>query len=284
MSYIKPFEELEFYDDFMFGLVMQDKELCRKVLECLLGIKIKEISFPEPQKVFEPFYSSHGIRLDVYVQGENTVYDVELQNKNESNIGKRSRYYRGMMDIDQLLKGQDYSNLKKSVIIFLCRFDPLNKGNSCYTFKYKCDENKKVDLKDSSVVKVFNCTAYENEKNEALQKFLRFVQTGTPESDLTREIENMVEQQKTIEANKGLYFYMSIHDQDKIIEGRKEGILIGEKRGMDANKIANARNFLAMKVLTYEQIAKGVGLPIEKIEELAREMEAANMPTTPATE
>ena len=38
----------------------------------------------------------------------------------------------------------------------------------------------------------------------------------------------MVEQQKTVEANKGLYFYMSIHDQDKIIEGRKEGILIGE--------------------------------------------------------
>ncbi len=59
MSYIKPFEELEFYDDFMFGLVMQNKELCRKVLECLMGIKIKQISFPEPQKAFEPFYSSH---------------------------------------------------------------------------------------------------------------------------------------------------------------------------------------------------------------------------------
>ena len=143
MNYIKPFEELEFYDDFMFGLVMQDKELCRKVLECLMGIKIKEINFPEPQKVFEPFYSSHGIRLDVYVQGENTVYDVELQNKNEFNIGKRSRYYRGMMDIDQLLKGQDYSNLKKSVIIFLCRFDPFNRNEPCYTFKYKCEENKK---------------------------------------------------------------------------------------------------------------------------------------------
>ncbi len=94
----------------------------------------------------------------------------------------------------------------------------------------------------------------------------------------------MVEQQKTVEANKGLYFYMSIHDQDKIIEGRKEGILIGEKRGMDANKISNARNLIAMKVLSHKQIAQAVELPIEKIEELAREMETANMPTTPATE
>ena len=175
-----------------------------------------------------------------------------------------------MMDIDQLLKGQDYSNLKKSVIIFLCRFDPFNKGNSCYTFKYRCDENKKVDLKDSSVVKVFNCTAYENEKNKSLQEFLKFLQTGTPESDLTREIENMVEQQKTVEANKSTYLYLSIHDQDKIIEGRKEGILIGE----NAKAIESAKNFLAMNILTHEQIAKGVGLPLKKIEELAKEINA----------
>lgn len=32
---IKAFEELEFRDDFMFGCVMQDKELCHDVLECL---------------------------------------------------------------------------------------------------------------------------------------------------------------------------------------------------------------------------------------------------------
>ena len=70
----------------------------------------------------------------------------------------------------------------------------------------------------------------------------------------------MVEQQKTVEANKGLYFYMSIHDQDKIIEGK------------NANKIENAKNLLAMNILTHEQISQAIGLPIEKIEELAKEV------------
>ena len=69
---------------------------------------------------------------------------------------------------------------------------------------------------------------------------------------------------------------MSIHDQDKIIEGRKEGILIGEKRGekrgMNAKAIASARNLIAMKVLSHEQIAQAVELPLEKIEELASEL------------
>ena len=32
----KSYEELQFTDDFMFGKVLEDKELCRDVLECLL--------------------------------------------------------------------------------------------------------------------------------------------------------------------------------------------------------------------------------------------------------
>ena len=35
MYKIKPFEKLTFHDDFMFGIVMQDKEICQEALECL---------------------------------------------------------------------------------------------------------------------------------------------------------------------------------------------------------------------------------------------------------
>ena len=35
----KRYEELTIADDFMFGKVMEDKGLCRKVLECLLESK-----------------------------------------------------------------------------------------------------------------------------------------------------------------------------------------------------------------------------------------------------
>ena len=73
MKKIKPFEKLEFYEDFMFGLVMQDKSLCREVLECLLGIKIRHLEYAEPQKHFKPMYTARGIRLDVYVKHGNTL-------------------------------------------------------------------------------------------------------------------------------------------------------------------------------------------------------------------
>ena len=54
----------------------------------------------------------------------------------------------------------------------------------------------------------------------------------------------------------------------KFREGKAEGLLEGAQQ----NAIENAKNFLAMKVLTPEQIAQGTKLPLEKVLELQKEM------------
>ena len=270
MSYIKPFEELCFYDDFMFGVVMQDKELCREALECMLGFKIDHIEYDEPQKTVAPLYTAHGIRLDVYVKDSNRIYDVEIQNKDEQDIGRRSRYYQGMMDVDSLLKGQDYSELKESIVIFLCRFDPFKKGIPCYTVRRMCKEDSSVFVDDAAIVQIFNCTAYDKIENESLKAFLKFVQTNTAESDFTRRLDDMVETQKKVEELKKTYLSWSLHDSDVRREGKREG----RKEGIAEKAIEDTRNLLAMNVLSHEQIAQAVGLPLEKVRELARFAEA----------
>ncbi len=91
----------------------------------------------------------------------------------------------------------------------------------------------------------------------------------------------MVETQKKVEELKKTYLSWSLHDSDVrregkregIQQGRKEGIAIGEargeKRGEERAKLENARNLLVMNVLSHEQIAQAVGLPLKTIEELA---------------
>ena len=61
----KPVEELTFADDFLFGALMYRREVCKGVIERLLGIRAGKITYPELQKVINPFYDSKGIRLDV---------------------------------------------------------------------------------------------------------------------------------------------------------------------------------------------------------------------------
>ena len=54
---IKPVEELKFTDDFMFCHVMKSPDLCKGVIERLLGIKVEKIEYPELQKEIRPYYS-----------------------------------------------------------------------------------------------------------------------------------------------------------------------------------------------------------------------------------
>lgn len=47
------------------------------------------------------------------------------------------------------------------------------------------------------------------------------------------------------------------------------------ERGWNAKAVDDARNFIALHVASNEQIAQAVGLPVEKVEELARQTEPA---------
>ena len=57
--------------------------------------------------------------MDVYVKGEDqTVYNVEMQTTNTGELPRRSRYYQGLIDMDLIEKGEPYSKLNKSYVIF----------------------------------------------------------------------------------------------------------------------------------------------------------------------
>ena len=73
---IKPVEELKFTDDFMFCHVMKSPEICKGVIERLLGIKVEKIEYPELQKAIRPYYSAHEIRMDVYVRDRNRIRQI----------------------------------------------------------------------------------------------------------------------------------------------------------------------------------------------------------------
>ena len=139
----KPIEQLTIVDDFMFGAVMSNPKYCKPLLELVLGVKIRKIVYPELQKAINERYGSKSIRLDVYVEDEaGTVYDVEIQTTEKKNLPKRTRYYQGMIDLHILEKGEDYTALRRSFVIFICTYDPFGKGRYVYTFENRTGQQK----------------------------------------------------------------------------------------------------------------------------------------------
>ena len=268
----KPIDELFFTDDYMFGTVMRNAEICKSILETLLNIQIEKLEYPELQKSISTYYESKGVRLDVYVKDSNKVFDIEVQNDSAISLPKRMRYYQSMVDMDSLLKGKDYSELKESFIIFICQYDPFTEGLPCYTFKNLCIQDKNLELSDETTKIIFNSTAYDKEKNVDIRKFLKYIRTKVPTSNLTDKINNMVEEQKENDKFRTEYLSMNLHDRDitrkAFAEGEALGIEKGISQGAEQKAIETAKNFLKLG-LSIEKVAEGTGLTFEKVQELA---------------
>ena len=73
---------------------------------------------------------------------------------------------------------------------------------------------------------------------------------------------------------------MNIHEYDKFRAGKKEGIAEGIKQGLKQGTLAgaqqkaieDAKKLLKMNVLSLEQIAEAINLPVEQVEALADEI------------
>ncbi len=179
MAQKKQFKDLDLSNAFLFAAALEDEETCRLVLECILGTPVGKVKVKTERNVL---FSSdfRCVRLDVFASDEwNVDYNLEMQNTDEKNLPQRSRYHQAEMDLSSLKPGQDFKELKPSVIVFICSFDPFGKGLYRYTFEPRCLELD-FPLEDGTR-RIFLSTKGTNESDvpKELVSFLRYVMDST---------------------------------------------------------------------------------------------------------
>ncbi|MCD8037542.1 MAG: Rpn family recombination-promoting nuclease/putative transposase [Lachnospiraceae bacterium] len=267
----KSIQDLNLADDFLFAKVMEDKEICRKVLEKILGVSIRNVTMPDTQKTLDILYEGKGIRLDVYVNDDKgTVYNVEMQQRSrKGSLPKRTRYYQGSIDLNLISAGEDYEKLRKSFVIFICTFDPFSDGRHVYTFENRCRENPSLVLGDETVKILLNTRGKLDDADEGLLELLAYVEDTTDDfagraaDPLIREIQthvNKIKLSKELEVD-----YMTLLQREREIrkegreEGREEGMAYGE-----AKMIIRLYN----NGYTLEQIAAVAEKSVDEIREI----------------
>ena len=230
----KTLQDLTIKDNFLFGAVMCVEENCKGFLEMALGFSISSVVVSkEKSMIYHPEYK--GVRLDIYAEDENhTHYNVAMQVKKKTTLGKRSGYYHGQMVMEALASGEDYETLSDSFVIFVCDFDPFGEHLYCYTFGNECKENKNVKLDDGSCT-IFLSTKGENEEKvpQELVRFLKFVTADLGESEMDFQDELVKQFQETIHSIKTdremgeryMIFEEMLREEKQ--EGRLEGRIEG---------------------------------------------------------
>ena len=258
---------------------MKNKPICKGVLERLLHIKVGKIEYPSLQKTIAPFYESKGIRLDVYVAEPSRVFDIEIQTSILPDLPKRTRYYQSLMDVDNLLRGQSYAELKESYVIFICTQDPFGKGLPVYTFENTCREDNTLFLTDKTAKVFYNASAYGKEKDNELHALLRYLCEKQATSHFTQTIDGLVETTKNNEKFRSLYMSLNIHKDDLLrqgsligekigfekglFQGRQDGITVGSRQ----TALQNAQNLKRLGV-SLRIITEATGLSSKEVEKL----------------
>ena len=266
---LEKWNSLTLANNFIFCKVLEENpDVCKEPLEMLLDIKTDRIEQPKSQQTSKTDFDSRGIRLDVYVKdGTGRCFDIEIQTSNYMRLEKRARYYQGLMDVDSIQFGQEYSALKDSYVIFLCLGDAFGHRLPVYTFRYRAEEDKNILMNDGTVNIFFNATMYDKMQSENLRSFFRYLCGKNSDDNFTDRLSALVERVKM--NAQWRHRYMTIEQEIKLQVEARTNERLNEKLNekLDESKLEIAKNLLKINI-SPEQIAMATGLSLEQVKSL----------------
>ena len=277
--YIKSFDELTFQDNFIFQKVMLKKHICKAVLERLLDISIKDIVYIHEEKNLDVRWDTKSVRLDVFVNDDKgTVFNIEMQtSKDMEELVKRTRFYQSILDMYHIQKGQKYTTLNDSYIIFICIFPVFTGERHKYTFKNICIEDYDIALNDGATKLFLSTKGTQNDVSKPLQAFLDYIDGQEATDELLRDIDDAVHEVKHCEAWKEEYSMLSMDHykywKEGMAEGIAEGLAQGKAEGLaqgEAKGKAEVVIQMLQEKLSLEMIARLTKLTVEQIKEIGQ--------------
>ena len=214
-------ELLPLTDDYIFKRVFAYKgneSVLKDFLEALLKIEIKGIKITNPEIIPYEKGEKRGL-LDIKAEiNDGTMIDVEMQMKNERNTEERATEYMGKMISEQLQVGEDYQNLKKSIVIFITNYNFLKRNSYHSVGKMKFDKT----IEDEYVNMGYD------EEDELASKYIEVHYIELPKF-----------KKKELSKFTKLDQWMCIFTQNK------EGIMLAEKENKEIERAINTLDFLS---------------------------------------
>ena len=191
---------------------------------------------------------------------EDTVYDIECQMTDTHELPKRSRYYQSQIDGSLIDKGYHYSKLKRSYVIFICTFDPFEKGRHVYDFTRRCEGDHDLELKDETHVIFLNTTGVKNDCSKKLRNFLDHMNGRKVENDsFIEELDKSVAFNNKDKIWRKNVMTLAMEYMTREIMGEERGRKLGEEIGRKKARYSD----VAAGLYSPEKGAELLGVPLE---------------------
>ena len=252
LEYIKNFRLMD--DDFMVKFFEENLECTEFVLRIIMNNPDLKVQSVHTQHEIRNLLG-HSVRLDAYATDKNAKkYNIEIQRSDKGASPKRARYHSSIIDANILPKGKDYDFLTETYVIFITEHDEMGAGLPIYHIDRTVKETGDLFQDEAHIIYV------NGEYND----------NDSPIGILMHDFActNPADMQYKILAERARYLKESKEGQQVMCrameEMRKESVLADRKQ--------SAIRLIRAGKLSNEEIAVGVNLTLEEVEELADEI------------
>ena len=267
----------------VFG-VEENKDVLQDLLECILDIPPETIAGLEllDKEFHKDSISDKTGVLDVKLRlKNNTIIDIEIQNRWNSEFVQRTIFYWAKMYTENLKTGEVYTKLPKCITINIVGegFDLNSLIHSEYNVVEKhindrLSDELEIHFLNLARVKEQDENTESDEKKKKLYNWLKFIETDDTEvrNMLAQESPMMAKANATIEVmemspkEKWLYENRMKYEHDKA-SWKHVGYQEGLDKGAYQKALETAAAFKRMGI-DIEKIAEGTGLSKEEVEKL----------------
>lgn len=225
-------------------VVLQDKQCTEYILQTILDNAKLKLKKQILQKNL-PNLHGHSLILDCLCEDEtNNIYNIEIQNNISGAQPKRARYHAALLDMHSLKRGNDFTQLPRSYVIFITAKDVLHGQQQIYHVERIIRESGKP-FSDESHIIYFNTSYIDNSPLGKLAEDFHALETSKMHSPI---LSKRVEVLKSFNANQ-----KGDQEMNVLLEQyRQKALREGMEKGMEKGSLANKKAMKLMGLLAEE--------------------------------
>ena len=224
---------LTLMDDLFMQVVLEEQACTEYILQTILdksSLKLKE------QRLQKRLSNLHGraLVLDCLCTDEKgLLYNIEVQNSSAGAIPKRARYHAALMDTHTLKKGEKFSKLPESYVIFITDKDVLGEGEQLYQIERIIRKSGNL-FKDGSHILYFNTARQDDNALGKLAKDFKEANPKEIQSEvLSHRVASLKEGKLDREGEKKMNVLLEKYRKKAVEEGIEKGLAQGMQQGLE---------------------------------------------------
>ena len=163
-----------FDDDLMSRVFDNNIEATELLLRIIFKRPIKVVKAKGQEEIHSYDIDGRTIRLDIMaVDSDGKRIDIEVQTGEKGSEVKRARYHSSMLDSGMLKKGQDFSEIRDSYVIFIYKHDKFRAGLPVYHINRYVGETGEMFEDGSNIIYVNGTYSGDDDLGKMLADFMQ---------------------------------------------------------------------------------------------------------------